>query len=62
MDFSKPTISRNIGAFLIENLKTKGDKESVKRILRGNKVLYTDANFYGTSSHQCYQTRNMTLT
>lgn len=44
LDFTKPTISKNIGAFLTENLKTKGDIESIKRILKGNKVQYADAN------------------
>ena len=41
-DFSKKTISKSWGEFLLENLTE--DSAHIKRILAGNKLVYQDAN------------------
>ena len=42
-NFDKPTISKNVGKFLNENLK-KSDADLLNRIIRGKKLQYMDAN------------------
>ena len=44
IDFTKTTIGNNIGYFLRENLKEDRDKESIRRIMVGNKLAYGEAN------------------
>ena len=44
MDFSKTTIGNNIGELLRENLTEDRDKESIRRIMVGNKLAYGEAN------------------
>ena len=44
MDFTKTTIGNNIGDFLRENLTEDRDKESIRRIMVGNKLAYGEAN------------------
>ena len=43
-DFSKTTISTNVGAFFADNLLSDKEKESLRRVLKGNKLNYGDAN------------------
>ena len=42
-NFDKPTISKNVGKFLNENLK-KSDADLLNRIISGKKLQYMDAN------------------
>ena len=44
MDFSKTTIGHNIAEFLRENLTEDNHKESMRRIMEGNKLAYGEAN------------------
>ena len=44
MDFNKPSMSKNVGEFLVEILKSKEDVASMKRIMSGCKLQYTEAN------------------
>ena len=44
MNFYKPSISKNVGKFLLENLKTEKEKESLDTVIRGKKLVYGDAN------------------
>ena len=43
-DFTKKTISKNVGEFLIENLTAEKERESLKTIMKGKKLQYGDAN------------------
>ena len=43
MDFNKPSISKKIEKFLLDNLKTEKEKESLINITTGKSVLKTDA-------------------
>ena len=42
MDFNKPSISKNIGNFLLDNLKTLKEKESLENVIAGKPVLKGD--------------------
>jgi hypothetical protein len=42
-NFDKPTISKNVGKFLNENLK-KSDADLLNRIISGKKLQYMEAN------------------
>jgi hypothetical protein len=44
LDFNKPPISSNVGKFILENLKSEKEKESMRTILRSKKLQYDDAN------------------
>ena len=43
MDFNKPSISKKIEKFLLENLKTEKEKESLTNVITGKSVLKGDA-------------------
>ena len=43
MDFNKPSISKNIEKFLLDNLKTEKEKESLINVTTGKSVLKADA-------------------
>ena len=43
MDFNKPSISKKIQKFLIENLKTEKERESLTNVITGKSVLKGDA-------------------
>ena len=43
MDFNKPSISKNLGKFLEENLKTEKEKETLNNIITGKPLLKVDA-------------------
>ena len=43
MDFNKPSISKKIEKFLLENLKTEKEKESLINVITGKSVLKGDA-------------------
>jgi hypothetical protein len=44
LDFTKPSISTNVGKFILDNLNSEKEKESMSTILRGKKLQYGDAN------------------
>ena len=46
MNFNKPIISKNVMEFLEANLKHEDDKTSFTRLLKGNKLLYKEANSF----------------
>ena len=43
MDFNKPSISKKIEKFLLDNLKTEKEKESLINVTTGKSVLKGDA-------------------
>ena len=43
-DFGKRTISSNVSVFLIENLPNEEEIVSLKKILKGRKLNFGDAN------------------
>ena len=43
MDFNKPSISKKIEKFLLDNLKTEKEKESLINVTTGKSVLKCDA-------------------
>ena len=43
MDFNKPSISKNIGKFLLDNLKSEKDQESLTNVITGKSLLKCDA-------------------
>ena len=42
MDFNKPSISKKIEKFLLDNLKTEKEKESLINVTTGKSVLCLD--------------------
>ena len=43
MDFEKPSISKNVGKFLEDNLKAEKEKESLINVIGGKAILKCDA-------------------
>ena len=43
-NFDKPTISKNVGAFLLQNVKTEKEKDLQNRIISGRELQYKDTN------------------
>ena len=43
MDFNKPSNCKRIEQFLMENLKTETEKESLANVITGKSVLKSDA-------------------
>ena len=43
MDFNKPSGCKKVAKFLLENLKTEAEKESLTNVLTGKTVLKADA-------------------
>ena len=43
MDFNKPSISKKIKKFLLDNLKTEKEKESLISVTSGKSLLKGDA-------------------
>ena len=43
MDFDKPSISKNLGKFLLDNLKTEKERESLNNMITGKALLKVDA-------------------
>ena len=43
MDFNKPSISKKIKKFLLDNLKTEKEKESLISVTSGKRILKGDA-------------------
>ena len=51
-NFDKPTISKNVGAFLLQNVKTEREKDLLNRIISGRKLQYGDTNHKGPMSYE----------
>ena len=44
LNFHKPTISKKVGVFLTDNLKSEKEKDLIQRIVSRRKLQYGDAN------------------